>query len=207
MAVKPKKPVSKAKNSKQGTAVFLIVDDEGQRIQIAKELESAGFSVRTYFTAREFLLDAVDKKTGVIITGYRLREMNGVELVEHLAAKRNSLPVVLLTGHADVPKLIKAGISEFIVHPYDLETLQDAIGRAVNGNQFTDNELMEAFKRLTDRELEVVNAICEGHSSREIAADLEISTKTVEAHRARIMDKTRAGDVGDLVRMRMAWKG
>ena len=207
MAGKPKKPATKPKSSKQGPVIFLIVDDDGQRKQIAGNLTKAGFTVHLYFTAREFLLDSVEKKGGLVIAGFRLREMNGVELVARLEADKAGLPVILLSGHADVPKLIKAEISEFIVHPFDLESLQEAINRVVKGDVFTDSELTEAFKRLTNRELEIVNAICSGQSSREIAAELGISTKTVEAHRSRIMDKTRANDVGDLVRMRKAWKG
>ena len=211
MAGKPKKtatkPATKPKSSKQGPAIFLIMDDEGQRTQIADDLTKAGFSVRSYFTAREFLLDSADKKGGLVIAGFRLREINGVELVERLAADKTGLPVILLSGHADVPKLIKAEISEFLVHPFDLESLQEAIDRVIKGDKFTDSELTEAFRRLTNRELEIVNAVCSGQSSREVAAEFGISAKTVEAHRARIMDKTRANDVGDLVRMRKAWKG
>jgi len=206
VAGKAKKPATKPKSSKKGPAVFLIVDDEGQRKQIANELANAGFTVHAYFTAREFLLDSVDKTGGVVIAGFRLREMNGVELVERLEADGTRLPVILLTGHADVPKVVKAGILEFIVHPFVLESLQDAIERVVTGDEFTDKELHDALKRLTDREFEIVNAICEGQSSRDVAEVLGISPKTVEAHRARIMDKTRANDVGELVRMRKAWK-
>ena len=172
MAGKPKKPATKPKSSKQGPVIFLIVDDDGQRKQIAGNLTKAGFTVHLYFTAREFLLDSVEKKGGLVIAGFRLREMNGVELVARLEADKAGLPVILLSGHADVPKLIKAEISEFIVHPFDLESLQEAINRVVKGDVFTDSELNEAFKRLTNRELEIVNAICSGQSSREIAAEL-----------------------------------
>ena len=206
VAGKTKKSATKPKSSNKGPAVFLIVDDEGQRKQMANGLTNAGFTVHTYFTAREFLFDAVDKTGGVVIAGFRLREMSGAELFAQLEADGTGLPIVLLSGHADVPKVIKAGISEFLVHPFDLESLQDAIDRAMNCEEFTDKEL-SGFKQLTARELEVMNAVCNGQSSRDVAAMLGISAKTVEAHRARIMDKTRANDVGDLVRMRNAWKG
>ena len=207
MAVKRAKQTAKQKSSKNATPIFLILDDDAQRKQIENDLTKEGFKVHPYFTAREFLLDRVAKNNGVVIAGYRLREVNGVELIEQLKSDGINLPVILLTGHADVPKIVKAEIPNFIVNPTDVDIFLEAIDRAIEGEHFTDSELHDAFKRLTNRELEIVEAICEGQSSREVGQNLGISTKTVEAHRARIMDKTRANDVGELVRLRRAWKG
>ena len=192
-----------AKRSKK-TTVFLIVDDSDQRKNLAAELQSAGYDVHDYMTAREFLIDQRNHSSGVVVADYRLLDMTGVELCEQLAKVRSTFPVALIVNHADIPKVVAAGVFDFIPKPVTVESLQDAITRATDGEEFTDAELERAFRKMTGREREIVALIVDGNSSREIGAALGISTKTVEAHRARIMDKTRADDVGHLVRLWLA---
>lgn len=207
MAGKPGKPTTKPKVSKPRSTIFVIRDDEQERKTLTNDLAKAGFTVHSYFTAREFILDRVPKTAGIVVADFRLRGSTGTELVEQLKAARISLPVILFVGHADIPKVAKLEVADFLVHPHELELLLDAIDRALNGYEYDEDELQETFKRLTARELEILDAICAGSSSRDLGAALGISTKTVEAHRARITAKTRANDVGELIRLYRAWKG
>ena len=185
----------------QKTTVFLIVDDTAQRQNLAADLRTAGFDVHDYITAREFLIDKRHHPGGVVLAEYRLQGMNGRELTEQLAKERSHFPVVLIASHADVPKVIGSDAADILVKPMAIESLQAAITRATDGEVFTVAELELAFRKLTEREREIAGLVVDGKSSREISASLGISTKTIEAHRARIMDKTRADDVGHLVRL------
>lgn len=193
-----------AKRAKK-TSVFLIVDDTDQRAKLATALQATGYEVHDYMTAREFLIDQRNHSSGVVIADYRLQGMTGLEMAEQLAKNRSDFPVVLIAGHSDIPKVIGSVAADILVKPVAIESLNAAITRATDGEVFTDAELERAFQKLTGREREIAALVVEGKSSREIAAALGISTKTVEAHRARIMDKARADDVGHLVRLWRAW--
>lgn len=186
-----------AKRAKKAT-VFLIVDDRRQRESLAAQLRSTGYDVHDYMTAREFLIDKRHHSSGVVVADFRLQDMTGVELCEQLCKEQSAFPVVLLAGYADVPKVLAAGMPELVVRPVAIKSLKAAITRATEGEVITDAELERAFRKLTGREGEIAALVVAGKSSREIGAALRISTKTVEAHRARIMDKTRADDVGHL---------
>jgi two-component system response regulator FixJ len=132
--------------------------------------------------------------------------MTGRELAEQLTRDRSDFPVVLMAGHLDTPKVIGSAAADILVKPVSVESLQAAIKRATDGEVVTDAELERTFKKLTGREREIAALVVAGKSSREIAAALDVSTKTVEAHRSRILAKTRADDVGHLVRLWRAWK-
>ena len=195
-----------AKQAKK-TTVFLIVDDSDQRQRLATELREMGYDVHDYMTGREFMIDQRNHASGVVVADYRLQGMNGRELAEQLAKDRSHFPVVLIAGHADVPKVIGSDAADILVKPVVIKSVHNAIRRAIDGEVFTDAELDLAFRKLTERECEIAGLVVDGKSSREISASLGISTKTVEAHRARIMDKTRADDVGHLARLWRAWQG
>ena len=194
-----------AKRSKK-TTVFLIVDDTAQRENLAAELRAAGFDVHEYMTAREFLIDKRNHSSGVVVADYRLQGMTGLELTEQLTSEQSTFPFVLIVGHADIPKVIRGDVADVVLKPVAIESVTSAIVRATEGEVITDEELELAFRKLTARELEVTGLVVDGKSSREIGASLGISTKTVEAHRSNILDKTRADDVGHLVRLWRAWK-
>ena len=190
---------------KQQTSVFLIFSKQYVGRAIAEGLTEAGYSVSEYQTAREFLIDKRNHKRGVVLSEIRLLGSMGTELVEQLAEEKDTFPVVLLSNHADIPKAVKSGV-DFICGPPTVEALTDAIERTLSPADPDERDLEKSFQRLTLRELDVLERVVEGKASRDIAADLGISTKTVEAHRARINDKTRAADVGELVRMWKAWQ-
>jgi two-component system response regulator FixJ len=196
MAKKATKPV---------TNVFLIVRDRRVSSSLASELKDAGYRAIDYQTAREFLIDKPNHKGGVVLSELRLLGMQGAELVEQLAGERANFPVVLIVNNADTPKAVKAGV-DFMCGPLSAEILIAAIQRLKTPEEFSERDLKWFFNRLTPAESKVLDGVIAGKASRAIAAEIGISTKTVEAHRARINAKSRATDVGQLIRMWKAWQ-
>ena len=196
MAKKQPKPVA---------SVFLIVRDRQQCSELAEGIRAAGYDVTEYQTAREFLIDKRNHQRGVVLSEIRLLGSMGTELVEQLAGEKESFPVVLIANHADIPKAVKSG-ADFVCGQLTVDALTDAIQRTLSPADPDERDLEKSFQSLTLRELGVLEGVVEGKASRDIAADLGISQKAVEAHRARINDKTRAADVGGLVRMWKAWQ-
>jgi two-component system response regulator FixJ len=197
--------MGQAMAKKQQTSVFLIFSKQHVGKAIAEGLTEAGYSVSEYQTAREFLIDKRNHQRGVVLSEIRLLGSMGTELVEQLAGEKDTFPVVLLSNHADIPKAVKSG-ADFVCGQWTVEKLTDAIERTLSPADPDERDLEKSFQRLTLRELEVLERVVEGKASRDIAADLGVSTKTVEAHRARINDKTRAADVGELIRLWKAWQ-
>lgn len=181
--------------------VFLIVDDNDQRNELAKGLRDAGYDVHAYMTAREFLIDKQNYSGGVVVTEYRLHGIAGPELCQQLAREGADFPAVMIARRADVSTVLAGKVSDLVVIPVTIKSLQEAITRATEGDDFSAEELELAFRKVTEREREICELIVDGKASREIAAALEVSTKHVETHRVKIMDKTRADDVGHLARM------
>jgi two-component system response regulator FixJ len=192
--------------------VHVIDDDDAVRDSIAFLLESAGMVARTYPSAVAFL-EAADLAPGCIVTDVRMPEMSGIELVRRLKAAGRRDPVIVITGHADVPLAIeamKAGVADFIEKPFDDEVLLGAIRTALRDGDAPDQvdaEAAEAAKRLATlsvREREVLDGLVAGRANKVIAFDLEISPRTVEVYRANVMMKTGAGSLSELVRMALA---
>jgi FixJ family two-component response regulator len=192
--------------------VFLVMDDQEIRETLAESLKQEKIPVHDYMTAMEFYRDYREQVPGVLIADLRLRGMSAIDLQKKLAADKSDLPIVYLSGHADAPAAIEAmkeGAFDFVMKPVSPTTLLDAVARAYAfyydvdwdfvGDDLDDVE--SSIGRLTAREKEVLDMIANGYSSRQIGTELGISTKTVEAHRARINDKTRADDLPHLIRM------
>lgn len=184
--------------------VFLIVRDLNVCRSLGEGLTEAGYNVTQYQTAREFLIDKRNHKQGVVVSELRLLGSMGTELSEQLAGESDTFPVILLTNHADIPKAVKSE-TDFVCGQWTVEALTEAIERKTSPEDPDERELTKAFQRLTPREVRVLECVAEGKASRDIGKELGISTKTVEAHRARINGKTRAKDVGELMRMWKAW--
>jgi two-component system response regulator FixJ len=192
--------------------VHVIDDDAAVRDSIAFLLESAELVARTYPSAVAFL-EAADLAPGCIVTDVRMPEMSGIELVRRLKAAGRRDPVIVITGHADVPLAIeamKAGVADFIEKPFDDEVLLGAIRTAVRDggapNQI-DAEGAEAARRLATlsvREREVLDGLVAGRANKVIAFDLGISPRTVEVYRANVMTKMGVGSLSELVRMALA---
>ncbi len=196
--------------------VFLVEDDQAVRASLVEALAEFKITVRDYMTAMEFYRDFREPVPGVLILDLRLPGMTGSELQEKLIEDGFELPIVMISGHADVPTAVKAmknGAFDFLCKPIKVEQLVAAIARAyafyyeVDVDVFDDEleETEDSISRLTGREREVLDHVVDGLSSREIANELGVSTKTVEAHRARINDKMRADNVSHLIRMCFAY--
>lgn len=194
--------------------VIHIVDDEAPvRSSLAFLLMSAGFAVRVHESGPAFLDALQDPGSTCLITDLRMPEMTGVELLEALKSRDISIPAIVITGHGDVPMAVaamKAGATDFIEKPFSDEVLIDAIRRACEkaGNQPDDAlpvaVVQERLDQLTAREHEILKSIVAGLPNKTIAYDLEISPRTVEVHRASIMNKMQAKNLPDLVRMTLA---
>lgn len=189
--------------------VHVIDDDEGMRASLDFLLQTAGLACRVYATAAEFLaLDPVQR--GCIITDVRMPEINGLQLIDALAARGSTLPVIVITGHGDIPMAVaamKGGARDFIEKPFDDQTLLGAVASAMAAGaqpRVMDPEqarLRAQFDQLSPREADVLKGLIAGGSNKTIALDLRISPRTVEIYRANLMLKTGAASLAELVRL------
>jgi two-component system response regulator FixJ len=186
--------------------IYVIDDQDSVRNALAEMLRVFGYTVRTFASADAFLATLTGEETGSIVADVRMPGTDGIELVRELARRNSTLPVVLISGHADVPMAvaaIKAGAEDFIEKPVDDVQLLAAINRSLArafARQQSLGDLQRQFERLTPREVEVMDLVVQGYTSQAIAARLEISTRTVESYRVQIMDKMKAPSVAVLVR-------
>ena len=168
-----------------------------------------GFTVETYASADGFLRTIEQPRSGCIVADVRMPGIDGIELVRELARRKIALPVVLISGHADVPMAvaaIKSGAEDFIEKPIDDVQLVAAISRAL-ARTFEQLDLRRSqealamnFARLTPRQVEIFDLVAHGFTSHAIAAKLNIGVRTVESYRAEIMEKMQSGSVTMLVR-------
>ena len=189
--------------------IFIIDDQESVRLALGEMLDVFGYTVETYETADAFLRAFDPARAGCIVADVRMPGMSGIELVEELVRRKSLLPVVLISGHADVPMAvagIKAGAEDFIEKPVDDVQLVAAINRGIaraferQTQQQSLQELNAQFERLTPREREVFDFVINGYTSHAIASRLSLSTRTVESYRMQVMEKMRAESVAALVR-------
>ena len=190
--------------------VHVIDDDEAMRDSLAFLLDCAGLDARTYEGAPRFLEKADSIERGCIVTDIRMPEMNGLELVERLKALGVADPVIVITGHGDVPlavEAMKAGVVDFIEKPFSEERLLEAVRSALSrGEDLRQEEqqrriVRERLDALSGRERQVLQGLVEGKPNKIIAFDLGISARTVEIYRANVMTKMEAGSLSELVRM------
>ncbi|RAI41512.1 response regulator transcription factor [Rhodoplanes roseus] len=193
----------------RATTVFLIDDQESVRHSLGELLSVFGFAIETFASADEFLGAPDRGRIGVVVADVRMPGTDGIALVRELARRGVRLPVVLISGHADVAMAvaaIKAGADDFIEKPVDDAALVAAINRALARTveefaaQRSSDTLAARFARLTPRQIEIFDLVVEGYTSHAIAAKLAISVRTVESYRAEIMDKMEAESVAVLVR-------
>lgn len=190
--------------------VFVVDDDQAMRTSLKWLIESTGMSVQTYESADVFLASYYPGRAGCLLLDVRMPGMSGLELQSQLAHEGYHLPVIMITGHGDVAmavKAMKAGAVDFIEKPFHDEDLLRSIRRALDfdqrrrSSQAVRAEIAARLAELTPREHEVMAMVTEGKSNKDIAASLGVSAKTVEAHRARVMEKMRADSLAELVRM------
>ena len=190
--------------------VHLIDDDEAVRASVGFLLEMNDLPARTYASAPEFLAVVDSLESGCIVTDVRMPEMTGLELVKHLKGRGVGLPVIVITGHGDVPlavEAMRAGVLDFIEKPFDDEVLLRSIRTALAAQSKTDAREAERLRfeqmlaTLSPREREVLRGVVDGKMSKVIAHELGISARTVEVYRANVMSKTRAHGLSELVRI------
>ena len=196
----------------QGT-VFIVDDDEAVRDSLRWLLEANGYRVRAYASAENFLDEYDAMQLGVLIADVRMPGMNGLELQEQLMARKSPMPIVFITGHGDVPMAVstmKKGAIDFLEKPFNESDLRDIVARMFEqatqrisaAQAQRDHEAM--LSRLTAREQQVLERIVAGRLNKQIADDLGISIKTVEAHRANIMEKLEVTTVADLMKVALS---
>jgi two-component system, LuxR family, response regulator FixJ len=190
--------------------VHLIDDDDGVRHAVSFLLTTMGFAARVYPSAVAFLDALPSVQPGCIVTDVRMPGMDGLALQRELKARGIRLPVVVITGHADVPlavEAMKAGAVDFIEKPFSDESLLTAIQGAVDryAQDYRREDEVAAIKTrldsLSPRECEVLEGLIAGLPNKTIAYDLKISPRTVEVHRANLMTRMGAHSVADLLRM------
>lgn len=196
--------------------VFVVDDDQALRTSLKWLIESVGLGVETYASAKEFMASYYPGRAGCLLLDVRMPGMSGLELQEHFAKNHINIPIIIITGHGDVPmavRALKSGAVDFIEKPFNDELLLEGIRNALSIDehrrqlQFQRAEIAARLAQLTPREHEVMDMVTEGKSNREIASALGVTSKTVEAHRARVMEKMEATSLAELVRMVMATTG
>lgn len=196
--------------------VFVVDDDQAMRGSLRWLIESVGMRVETFDSAHAFLDAYYPGRAGCLLLDVRMPVMSGLELQEYLGRREIRIPVIIITGHGDVAmavKAMKAGAVDFIEKPFDDEHLLNSIRKALQYDEqhralhARKAEIAARLAELTPREHEVMAMVTEGQSNKEIAAALNVSAKTVEVHRARVMDKMRADSLAELVRMALVVGG
>ena len=189
--------------------IFLIDDHASVRDALGEMLSVFGYSVKAYESADAFLATIDERELGCIVADVRMPGTDGIGLVRELARRDIAMPVVLISGHADVPMAvaaIKSGAQDFIEKPVDDRQLVAAINRAF-ARSFENLDLQRAqsaldarFARLTPRQIEIFDLVVNGFTSQAIAVKRNLSVRTVDSYRAEVMEKMQAESVAGLVR-------
>jgi RNA polymerase sigma factor (sigma-70 family) len=190
--------------------VFVVDDDRAVRDSLRWLIQSVGLPVETFSTAAEFLASYTAPRPGCLVLDVRMRGMSGLDLQEELERRGVVLPVIVITGHADVPmavRAMKAGAVDFLQKPFGDQALLDRIQSALERDREQRNasaeheQILSRLSVLTPREREIVDLLVDGKANKEIASDLGLSTRTVEGHRANIMDKLGASSFAEVVKV------
>ncbi|HEX2972510.1 MAG TPA: response regulator [Tepidisphaeraceae bacterium] len=200
--------------------VFVVDDDPGVRKSVQMVMESAGLWTELYGSAEEFLEAQTGGECGCLLLDLRLPGMGGLELLAALKSQRRAMPVIVITGYGDIPAAVQSmrlGAADFLEKPIDHHALVEKVKAAIAASMAKGRMQMEIedahgrLRMLTDRERELLVALMVGKSSKQMAAEMGISMRTVENHRSRMLAKTGAENTADLVRMGMlaglAWAG
>ena len=204
---------SKREPVRAASVVYVVDDDEAVRDSLKWLLEANRYQVSCFARAEDFLAQYDAAKTACLILDVRMPGMSGLELQEQLVARGANLPILFITGHGDVPMAVatmKKGAVDFIEKPFNESDLRASVERMLAAaeteaeSRRRDRQRDTLLSRLTARERQVLDCIVAGRLNKQIADDLGISIKTVEAHRANIMDKLNAGTVADLLRLALS---
>jgi len=201
------KPIADA-----GQKVFVVDDDSAIRYAMGLLLESVGYQCEVYGSADEFLAAVDATSPGCLVLDIRMPGMSGLELQQKLAALSSTIPIIFITGHGDVPMAVEAmqkGAIDFIQKPFRDQELLDRISYAMDtdaerrSSRQSVEKLLDKVGRLTKREREVFDLVASGKPNKIVAYELGVSQRTVEIHRARVMEKIEANSLADLVRIHL----
>jgi two-component system response regulator FixJ len=193
--------------------VHVIDDDEAMRESLSFLLKAAKVAVSAYDSADAFLAKLQDIKGGCIVTDVRMPGMSGLDLLKRLRELNNQMPVIVITGHGDVPLAVEAmkyGASDFLEKPFDDDTLLGAVRKALSENTASQEDhalraaVTQRMASLSARERQVLEGLLAGHANKTIAYDLGISPRTIEIYRANVMTKMEAASLSEVVRMALA---
>jgi FixJ family two-component response regulator len=194
----------------EAIVIHIVDDDEPVRNALSRLLRSVGYGIRSHATASEFLKATLPDAPGCIVLDVRMPGASGLELQEHLNKIDFDLPLVLMSGHGDVPmsvRAMKAGAVDFLTKPFRDQDMLDAVGGAIElhrlrrSSNLKRSALRVRLERLSPRERQVMDLACAGKQNKQIAAELGIQVITVKVHRASVMKKMEASSVAELARM------
>jgi FixJ family two-component response regulator len=190
--------------------VFVVDDESDVGVSIKRLLHSVGIEARHFPSAGEFLRAKRPDAPGCIVLDVRLPDLSGLDLQQELAKTNVDLPVIFVTGHADIPttvRAMKAGAVEFLTKPFREQELLEAVQRAISRHRQTRDQrasmrvLQSRYELLTPREREVYPLVASGLLNKQVAAELNTSEKTIKVHRGQLMQKMEAHSLSDLIRM------
>jgi len=193
------------------TEVVAVIDDDAAvRDSLAWLLKSAGWEVKSYCSAEEYLTSGETREYGCLVLDVRMPGISGLELQQQLTTEKMGTPIIMLTGHADVAmavKALKVGAFDFLEKPFDDQVLLARVKQALQYNKEMEHDQIvyrhaeQRMALLTPREREVLSLICTGSSNKKMAEELNISCRTIEIHRGRVMEKMEAESLSSLVRL------
>jgi two-component system response regulator FixJ len=200
-------------HSTEAQTVFIVDDDPAIRVAMQALMDSVNIEHKVFSSADEFLKNESQHRAGCLVLDIRMPGTGGLELQEELIARGNTLPIIFITGHGDVPMAVDAmqkGAVDFIQKPFRDQELLDCIHDAFTTDKQRRDilehhaDVSHRLEKLTSREREVFDLVVTGKPNKVIAYELGVSQRTVEIHRARVMEKMQARSLADLVRMHIA---
>lgn len=192
--------------------VFVIDDDEAVRDALSLHLDLAGLPARTFASAGDFLAAITPEQGGCAVIDIRMPDMDGLSLQQEMVRRGLTLPIIIITGHGDVPAAVaafRAGAVDFLQKPFNEDQLIERVREAIERDsrdrrlQLEVVDIRRRYELLSPREREVMDLIAEGHANKVIAIRLDIGVRTVETHRAKVLEKMEVKSASELARMRM----
>jgi FixJ family two-component response regulator len=205
--------MARAAEASKAATVYVVDDDEGMRRALSLLLNTVGYQTAAFASPKEFLAKFKADASGCLVLDIRMPGMSGLELQQHLNRLGSMLPVIFITGHGDVPMAVQAmkeGAFEFVQKPFREQDLLDRINHALEqdrenrGDLALRTDVARRVETLTPRERQVMELVVDGAANKVIAIDLDLSERTVEIHRAKVMEKMGARSVAHLVKLQLS---